>query len=175
MEYTHPFMLVDGDVQAMEQRYNPGTFDDSLTESARYLEGELVSVVSGLVTKSVITTPANIQPLFLAGQDWEQPFAKPYLRDMGVPLNVIPRNNFFVFTYQHDALNDANHEFAAGDFQAVVNGALRELVYNTVEGCYTIRDGSTNPTVQLVGIFKGAVGDDNVRVIARILPDFLGS
>lgn len=174
-EYTHPFMLVDGDREAMEQRFDEGTYETGLAEANQYVEGDLVAFVSGKVRKSVVTTPANITPLFFAGQDYVQPFALQYWEDRGVPLNVIPQKNYVVFTYQDDAPDDDDHEFAAADLQAVLAGSRRELVYNTDEGCYTIRDGSTNPTVQLVAVHKGEVGDDNVQVIARILDPYLGS
>lgn len=173
MDFTHPFMLVDGDREAMEQRF--AGFNDSLASAAQYVEGDLVEVVSGEVTKSVRTTPALITKLFLAGQDYDQPFALAYFRGRGVPLNVIPKKNLFVFTYQDDKNDTTPHEFAAGDLEAVLGGAERELAYNAEEECYTIRDGDTNPAVQLVGIWKGAVGDNNVQVIARILDSHLGS
>ncbi len=175
MNYIHPFMLLDGDREAMEQRFDEGTFNDSLASAAQYEEGDLVEVVTGTVTKSVRTDAALITKLFLAGQSYDQPFALAYFRGRGVPLNVIPKKNLFVFTYQDDAIDTADHEFAAADLQAVLAGAERELEYNVERECYTIRDGDTNPTVQLVGIFKGEVGDDNVQVIARILDERLGS
>ncbi len=166
-------MLVDGDREAME--FRRAGYDDDLTELSRYVEGDLVSVASGEVLKSVITTPANILPLYIAGQDWDQPFALPYFEERGVPLNVIPQKNLFVMTYQGATANGTPHEFVTADLNAVRGGARREIVYNTVERCYTVRAGATNPTVQLVDVHKGAVGDTNVQVIVRILDPYLGS
>ena len=175
MEFIHPFMLVDGDREAMEFRYDPGTYNVGLAAALQYVEGDLVEVVAGMVQKSNRADGALITPLFLAGADWDQPYALPYFLERGVPLNVIPKKNLWVFTYQGNSGDAVRHPFIAADREAVLGQALRELRYNAAEGCYTVRANAAAPNVQLVGLFRGDVGDTNARVIARILDTSLGS
>lgn len=177
MNIVHPFALVNGDQEARGQKYVPGTYDDTLTGDSIYREGDLVSVASGKVLKSIITTPANVLPLYLAGADWAQPFAKDYLLAQGVPLNVIFRDNLFVMTWQDASADGTPDELQAADKQAILQGARREIKFNADASakCFTIRDGTTNPQVQLVDLFKGDVGDVNVQVIVRLLDPYLGA
>jgi len=169
MKSIQPFMLVDGDREAMEFQMEPGTYDSSpLTGPSIYVEGDLVEVASGKVKKSTQTTPANVPELFLAGADYVQPFAKDYLLDAGVPLNVIPSRNQFVMTYKADKASGTAHTFATADFNAVVSHARREIQYQAEALGYVVTNGTSNPKVTLLGIFKGAVGDDNVQVIVRL-------
>lgn len=175
MDVIYPHMLVDGDREAMEFQRNPGTYDDTLTSGNRYVEGDLVEVnSSGKVQKAVGNAAAvEGKALFIAGQSWDQPFALGYLMDKGVPLNVIPAKNRFVFTYQGDAADNAAYTFASGDLLAVEQNAQKDIAYNSVEGCLTVRDTSANPKCTLKGVFKGEVGDDNVRVIVELMPEAL--
>lgn len=179
MAETHnfvvPFMLVNGDREAMEQVFIEGGYDDTLTDDDVYEEGDLVEVSSGSVIRSQQATAANVPQLFLAGADHAQPFgitrngvSTRTLTD--VPLNRIPSDNIFVMTYQDDAADGANKEFVAADLQSVQAGERREIAWNDTEKAYTVRDGTTNPAVTLLGVFKGAVGDNNVQVMVRLDP-----
>ena len=170
-----PHMLVDGDREAMEQAFIVDGYDDTLTGDDVYVEADLVEVASGLVLRSQQATPANVPALFLAGADWSQPFALTRgsqktrtIRD--VPLNVIPDKNMFVMTYQDGTADGTAHEFLAADLQSVQARERREIAWNDTEKCYTVRDGTTNPTVTLLGVFKGEVGDSNVQVLVRLDP-----
>lgn len=177
-EFIVPFMLVDAASNrgAMEQTVIVDGYDDTLTGDDVYVEGDLVEVDSGTVKRSHRETAANVPPLFLAGANHTQTFGLTRgstktrtLRD--VPLNDIPPDNIFVMTYQDDAADDADHEFVAADLQAVQARERREIAWNDEEKCYTVRDGTTNPAVTLLGVFKGEVGDDNVRVLVRLDPN----
>lgn len=169
MNVIHPHMLTDGDLQAME--LHVADYDSTLVGDDVYVEGDLVEVASGKVKKSQQTTPANVPALFLAGQSHAQPYAVgTYLADWGVPLNVIPSVNRFVMTYQSNSADATPYVFASGDLQAVQARARREIAWNDTEKCYTVRNGTTNPAVTLLGVFKGAVGDSNVQVIVRLDP-----
>lgn len=168
MEYTHPFMLVDGDKEAMEFSRIPGSYAANLTGDDIYLEGDLVELNAGTVRKCTTTTAANVGQLFLAGADYVQPFAFDYYRDAGVPLNVIPRRNRFVMTYRGSAAAGADYEFLAADKQAVQARARREIVFDTTEKCLVVTNGTSNARCTLLGIFKGDVGDNNVQVIVQL-------
>jgi hypothetical protein len=178
--YVVPHMIVDGDQEAMEQAFFPATYDGTLTGNAVYVEGDLVEFHEGKVRRSARTTPADVPTLFLAGAAWAQTFGltrgSQTTRTLtDVPLNIIPAKNEFVFTYQHDKNDTTPHEFAAADLQAVQARQAREIAWNDEEKCYTIRNGTTNPRVVLVGLFKGVVGDSNVQVRARIItPGIIG-
>lgn len=175
MDYTHPFMLVDGDKEAMEFSMVPGSYDTTLTNDHIYLEGELVELNSGKVRKCTANATSAVGQLFIAGADWSQPFAKQYLLDTGVPLNVIPRRNRFVFTYRGNTNagagpEPADHTFAAGDLQAVQARGRVGLVFDAYAKCLVAVTESTaaNQRATLVGVFKGDVGDDNVQVIVQL-------
>lgn len=170
MNYVVPFMLVNGDQEAMEFTRTPGSYDSTLTGDDVYVEGDLVELSSGKVIRSQETTPATLEAkeLFLAGQDHKQDFALDYFLDNGVPLNLIPARNEFVMTYQHSAADGSNYTFLAADLQAVQAHQRREIVWNDTEKCYTVRNGTTNPKVTLLRVFKGEVGDDNVQVVVRL-------
>lgn len=170
-----PFMLPHGDQQAMEQTFIVDGYDDTLTDDDVYVEGDLVEVASGKVLRSQQATPANVPALFLAGANHAQPFGitrggvstRPLV---DVPLNRIPTENIFVMTYQDGTADGTAHEFLAADLQSVQAGERREIAWNDTEKCYTVRDGTTNPAVTLLGVFKGAVGDSNVQVMVRLDP-----
>lgn len=177
MNYIVPHYLVNGDQEAMDQVFITDGYDDTHTGTEVYVEGDLVEVVAGLVRRSAQTTPANVGQLFLAGANWDQPFALTRgtqktrtIRD--VPLNIIPTDNEFVMTYQGNAADGADYTFLAADLQAVQANERRELDFNsdaTVEA-YTVRSGTTNPAVTLLRVFKGEVGDTNVQVVVRLDP-----
>lgn len=173
--FVVPFMIVDGDQEAMEQVFIEDGYDDTLTGDDVYVEGDLVQIAAGKVIRSQQATPANVPSLFLAGADHAQAFGitrgtqkSRTIED--VPLNVIPDKNVFVMTYQDDAADGAAKEFEAADLIAVQSRLKREIAWNDTEKCYTVRDGVTNPAVTLLGVFKGAVGDSNVQVLVRLNP-----
>ena len=175
MEYTHPFMLVDGDKEAMEFSRIPGSYAANLIGNDVYLEGDLVELNAGTVRKCTAATTAAVGQLFLAGADYVQPFAFDYYKDAGVPLNVIPRRNRFVFTYRGNTAAGAgplpaNHTFASGDKQAVQARGRVGIVFDPHAKCLVAVTESTaaNQRGTLVGIFKGDVGDDNVQVIVQL-------
>lgn len=175
-EYVVPFALVHGDQEAPEQTFIVDGYDDTLTGDDRYVEADLVEVASGKVKRSQQTTPANVPALFLAGANWEQPFALTRgttktrtIRD--VPLNDIPDDNIFVMTFQKGAADGADYTLLAADLYAIQARERREIAWNNTEKCYTIRAGTTNPAVTLLGVYKGDVGDDNVRVMVRLDPN----
>jgi len=175
LNYVVPHMLVDGDREAMEQVFIEDGYDDTHTGDEIYVEGDLVEVATGKVRRSAQTTPANVGQLFLAGANWAQPFALTRgtqttrtIRD--VPLNIIPDENTFVMTYQGNAADGANYVFLTADLQACQARARREIDFNATEKAYTVRSGTTNPAVTLLGVFKGEVGDSNVQVLVRLDP-----
>lgn len=170
MNYVHPFMLVDGDKEAMEFDLTSGSYDASLATGSQYVEGDIVFVDAGKVKKVTSVTAATVAGynLYLAGADYSQPFAKQYLLDAGVPLNVIPRRNRFVMTYRGNVGAGADYAFAAGDLQAVQARAKREIAYDTTEECLVVTNGTSNPKCTLLGVFKGGVGDNNVQVIVQL-------
>ena len=170
MRYVVPHMLVDGDREAMDFAMTPGSYDSTLTGDAQYKEGDLVIVNAGKVSRAVSATAATLaaQELFLAGADWSQPFAKQYLLDTGVPLNVIPQRNLFVMTYRGNAAAGADYTFLAADLQAVQAHARREIAFDTVEKCLVITSGTSNPKVTLQRMFRGAVGDTNVQIVVKL-------
>ena len=175
--FVVPFMLVDGDQPAMDQAFIAGGYDSGLTGDSVYVEGDLVELASGKVRRSAQTTPANVPALFLAGANHAQPFAltrgaQKTRTIEDVPLNVIPDKNVFVMTYVGNASDGADYVFAAGDLQACQANARREIDFdaNAAVKAYTVRNGTTNPTVTLLGVFKGAVGDSNVQVLVRLDP-----
>ena len=172
MNTVVPFMLVDGDQEAMEFQRSPGSYKTGLTTTA-YKEGDIVYYNAGKVEKVTQATEALVQAetLYLAGQSYDQPFAKSYLLDKGVPLNVIPRRNRFVMTYKDDSADGVVHTFAAADLQAVQEQDSRGIRYDAVDGALVVTDDTTNPKCVLKGIFKGEVGDDNVQVIVELLPE----
>lgn len=175
MDYTHPFMLVDGDQAAMEFVMTPGSYDNTLTGDNVYLEGDLVEVNAGKVRKCTASTTSAVGQLFIAGADHAQPFAFPYLLDRGVPLNVIPRRNRFVMTYRGNTQagagpEPADHTFTSSDMQAVQARGRVGLVFDPYAKCLVAVTESTasNQRATLVGVFKGGVGDDNVQVIVQL-------
>ena len=168
-------MLVDGDKEAMEFSMVQGSYNPNLANDAIYLEGELVEVSSGLVQKCNAATTANVGQLFIAGANWAQPFAKPYLLAEGVPLNIIPRRNRFVMTYRGNTAagagpEPADHTFLAADLQAVQARGRVGLVFDAHAKCLVAVTEATvaNQRATLVGVFKGDVGDDNVQVIVQL-------
>lgn len=174
MDPIHPHMLVDGDREAMEFSRFPGSYDSNHTGTEVYEEGDLVYIDSnGKVAKAASATPATIaaMKLYLAGQSWDQPFAKSYLLDAGVPLNEIPAKNRFVFTYHGNASTGDPYTFASGDLLAVQQGAAKEIIFDTTFGHLVVRSSTTNPKCILKGVFKGEVGDENVRVLVELLPE----
>jgi len=174
MDPVHPYMLVDGDQEAMEFARWPGTYDDTHTGDEIYEEGDLVFInSSGKVAKAASATAATVaaMQLYLAGQSWDQPFAKQYLLDKGVPLNVIPKRNRFVFTYTGNASAGVPYTFAAGDLLAVQQGAAKEILFDATYGMLVVRSSTTNPKCILKGVFKGGVNDANVRVLVELLPE----
>lgn len=170
MKYVHPFMLVDGDKEAPEFEMIPGSYDATLATNAQYVEGDLVFADAGKIKKVISATPATVAGynLYLAGADYHQPFAKGYLLDAGVPLNVIPRRNRFVMTYRGNAAAGADYTFASGDLQAVQSRAKREIAFDATEGCLVVTSGTTDVKCTLLGVFKGDVGDTNVQVIVQL-------
>lgn len=175
MDVIYPHMLVDGDREAMEFQRFPGTYDPDLTEANQYVEGDLVEVNSDGKVQKAVGTAAQVaaKALLFAGQSWDQAWAKPYFAEKGVPLNVIPHKNRFVFTYQGSSADGTPHVFTEDDLEAVLQNLPREIAYNATEGALTVRNGSTNPKCTLKGIFKGEVGDENVRVIVELQPEAL--
>ena len=173
--FVVPHMIVDGDQEAMEQVLVAAGYDDTLTGDDVYVEGDLVEVVAGKVERSQITTAANVPALFLAGADHAQPFGltrgtqtTAVITD--VMLNVIPDKNVFVMTLQDDSADGAPHIFTTADLQAIRVRTKREIIWNDTEKCYTVRNGTTNPAVTLLGVFKGEVDDSNVQVLVRLNP-----
>lgn len=173
--FVVPHMIVDGDQEAMEQVLVADGYDATLTGDDVYVEGDLVQVTSGKVLRSQITVAANVPALFLAGADHDQPFGltrgtqtTAVITD--VHLNVIPDKNVFVMTLQDDSADGAPHVFTAADLQATRARIKREVIWNDVEKCYTVRNGTTNPTATLLGVFKGEVDDSNVQVLVRLNP-----
>lgn len=175
MAYVVPHMIVDGDQEAMEQVFVEDGYNAALTGDDVYVEGDLVQVTTGKVLRSQITVAANVPPLFLAGANHAQPFGitrgtQSTRTIVDVPLNVIPDKNVFVMTYQGNAADGADYTFLSADLQAVQARGQREIVWNDTEKCYTIRNGTTNPAVTLLGVFKGEVGDTNVELLVRLNP-----
>lgn len=180
MAKTHnvvvPHMLVDGDQEALSQTFIEDGYDDTLTGDDVYVEADLVEVASGKVKRSQQATPANVPALFLAGANHAQPFAitrngvstRPIV---DVPLNRFTEHNVFVMTYQDGTADGTAHEFLTADLQSVQAQERREIAWNDTEKCYTVRDGTTNPTATLLGVFKGVVGDSNVRVLVHLDPN----
>lgn len=176
-EYVHPFPILDGDREAMEFELNSGSYNATLPTGptgGRYVEGDLVTVdpSTGMVAKVVATAGATVaaQAFFEAGADWDQPFALPYLLDRGVPLNVIPQRNMYVMTYRGNASAGDDYALTSGDIAAFRTQPAREVVYDAVEGCLVVTNGTSNPKVTILGLFgeNPKAGDINPRVIVRI-------
>lgn len=167
LDYVVPFFLLNPRESMGRTR---GGYDESLAEGSRFKFGDLVEIVSGDVIKCVRTTPANITPLGVAGQDWDQRrFAFDYWKENGIPVETFPKRHIAIFTFQHDANNNANHEFAAANLNSVRANESRELAYNDEVDVLTIRNGTTNPAVKMLYVFRGGVGDSNVQVACEIL------
>jgi hypothetical protein len=177
-DVIHPFYLVNGELPAME--FRRANYDSALAGDDIYEQGDLVTVTGGSVIRSRATAAASVTGLILSGQDWDQkdlPPADPnaganelhWFLKRGVPLNEIPEQNEFVFTYQGATADGTDHVFAQADLDAVMSGAKREILWNATEKSYTVRAGTTTPAVQLKRVFRGGVDDKNVMVVARIL------
>lgn len=176
MNYVHPFMLPDGTEEAMDEVLLP--YDSTLAAGDQYVEGDLVTMDptdTPPACKKWTTAAANSK-LALVGQKFSQPFAKQYFLDFGVPVNIVEQENYFVFSYQDATADGSDHAATAANIAAIQAGEIRDLGYNATEGCITIRDSSgtaNTPQVKMIRVYKGAAGDNNIQVLARILPDWL--
>lgn len=155
-----------------------GGWNATAAAAAQWDRGELVEVnaSTGFVQKCTQTTPANILRLAFAAAPYDiEPLDTgrySYYTDRGVPLDALRDGHLVVFTYQANTADASNHEFVAGDLNAVRAQANRELIYNTAQGVLTIRNGTTNPNVKMKYVFRGGVGDSNVQVACEILKAF---
>jgi len=176
MEYTHPFALPDGSEEARDELFLP--YDSTLAAGDQYEEGDLVTLDPADATPAVKkwTAAAANSKLALAGAKFDQPYAKQYWLDEGVTINLIQQENYFIFTYQGATADGSDHEATAADIAAVQAGEVRDLKYNATEECITLRDSSgtaNTPQAKMVRVYKGGVGDNNIRVLARISTDWL--
>jgi len=171
--YVHPYLLPDGEEEAADEIL--GVYDSALSGDGVYVEGDLVTIspTTGKVMKWI--APGAGLLLGLANQKYDQPFAKQYFLDFGVPINILDQENYFVFTYQAASLgavaDGSDALFDASDLAAVQGGATRDLQFNATEKAITIADsvGTANtPQVKMIRAYKGGVGDSNVQVLARI-------
>ena len=182
MKHVHPHFLVDGQRQAME--FARAEYDSTLTGDARYVQGDLVKVVAGKVTKVATDTAADITGLCLAGQDWAQtglppsdpnhPAATHWFLARRVPLNLIPVDNFFVFTFQGDAADGSDYTLLSGDVDLIKANTKVELDFNATEKCLVVTKTTTAPHVKLLALWNGStVGTVNAQVLVQILPERL--
>jgi len=178
MNYAFPYLLPDGQQPAMDELL--AKYDSTLVGDNVYVEGDLITIsaATGIVTKYNAVAAGSL--LGLAGADWSQPFAKPYWLSEGVVINCLHRTHYMVFSYQAangGAVADgADALFAAADLAAIQAGAIRDLVFNATEKCLTLRDTVATlntPQAQMISVYKGIVGDNNVQVLARIQDSFL--
>jgi hypothetical protein len=174
-----PSMLVDGDQPAMDQLFIANGYNPLLVGDAVYVEGDLCEIVGGLfVMRSHEAVPANIPPMYLAGANHAQPFA--LIRNgqatrtiVDVPLNVIPEKNEFIMTYTGNAADGVDYTFLAADL-ALVNAQTRvEIKWDAdpLVQAYVAKSTVVNPTVTLLRLHKGTVGDENVQVVVRLDPN----
>lgn len=175
-DYIKPFPLLNPREPMGRAR---AARDATLTGAEVFERGDLVHVeaTGGNAEKVTVTTTAtNVLRMAFAAGPWDiAPLDATrysyYVHDTrGVPLDTVRDGHLAVFTYQADAADNANHEFASADMAAVRSGVSRELAYNTARNVMTIRDGSTTPHVKMRYVFKGAVADSNVQVACEILP-----
>lgn len=170
MDPVIPFMLVDGDQEAMDFHRTPGSYDNSLSGDPKaYVEGDLVCYVSGKVQKCVETDPTKLPTLYLAGQSWHQPFAKPYLLAAGVPLNVIPKRNRFVMTFRDSSGGEV--AFDATDQGLVDAQAEVDVAYVSAIGGLAVLDSTTGPRARLKRVWKGGVGVTNTQVLVELVAE----
>lgn len=186
---TYPYMLVDGDREAME--FVRGVYDPDLAEASQYEQGDLVFIdgTDNAYVKKAIADGANVPKLLLAGQDYaEDDLNLPpndgssphWFYGRGVPCNKIPEKHDFVFTLRGGsggaAADETAYDVTAADIIDVQEGVQVGLHYDTVEGTYVVDLADTsNPTVELVRFLENGVeaGDTDVYVVVRILPDFI--
>lgn len=167
-EYIFPAML--GNVQGNKGAPTAvkAKRDTSLTSTKQYIENDLVIVnSSGYTEKLIETTPASIANILLAGHTWDRKYATVDFEDDSVPSdadlinNLIQKGTRFIGTYQGTAADGADYTLVSADLNTFMRGTKLEMKYNATEKCMTIRNTSTNPTVQIVGIHKGIAGDLN--------------
>jgi hypothetical protein len=156
MNYVQPYALPDGSEEARDEIF--AVYDDP---------------ADGTVKKW--NAPVANNKLGLAASKWLQPFAKSYYLD-NVPVNIIEQENYFVFSYQGATADGSDHTATAAEIAAMLAGEVRDLHFNGTEKCATLADtvGTANtPQVKMIRAFKGAAGDTNVQVLARISVDWL--
>ena len=175
-DYIKPFPLLNPREPMGRAR---GTRNPAVGAALEWERGDLVHVhpTAGDVRKVNITTTAtNVLRMAFAAAPFDiaplDATRYGYYTTRGVPLDTVRDGHLVVFTYQNNAADAANHEFASGDLGAVRAGVSRELAYNTAREVMTIRDGTTTPHVKMRYVFKGAVADSNVQVACEILPAF---
>ncbi len=173
--YVTPYVLVNPRESMGRVR---GGYDSGLAASSQYSIGDLVEINgSGNVQKCTQTTPANILPLGVVSTDFSvsplDSTRHAYWTDRGVPVDTLPERHVVVFTYQDATADGSDDTFQTADLASVRSQEQRELIFNATENVLTIRDGTTNPNVQMLYVVEGGeVGDTNVRVACRILDDF---
>lgn len=179
LAYAVPHPLQTSQVRAAPNQVAAG-YDATLTGDNVYERGDLIQVNgSGNFTKLVETTPANLTGVLLAGHDHDQ--GTKVLEDVlgnkkwldNLYGDLIPADEQWVFTYQGNAANTVNYTMAGGDVALFRSGVKAELIFNTTEKVMTVRHTTVNPNVEIMGLFKGAVGFTNPRVYVRWLAGML--
>lgn len=162
---VHPFPLAN--------RLDPADFVRGLYNPAlppgvaRYRIGDLVTTRddAGVARAVNVAVPANNDKLAVAGQDWSMPRAYPYFFNRGVPLNRIDRRDEWVMT-----LAGLYNQALADDI--VINPNL-DVLFDAVAETLTVRNAAVSPTVKVLRVFEGVIGDENVRVVVNFLENKL--
>lgn len=162
-------------------------YDASLTGDSRYIAGDLVTLdASGKTTRSIQTTAANVTKLLEAGHSWVLD-ALPRTKAGAITPqhlgqlrnNRILGDSRWIMSYQHNSADGTPYAVTQADLDEIRSGSeKRELKFNAnaVGKNYTVRDGSANPAVVILGLFDATtqVGDTDVPVIVQFLPSVLG-
>jgi hypothetical protein len=158
--FVRPFPLTN---RLNAADFGRGVYDSALTGDQRYGIGDLVTIRSGKVVRSVEGTTASvIEKLAIAGQPWSMPKALTYFYAKGVPLNRIDPRDEWVFTL-------------TGTFDATLQGIVAnakqvDLLFDTTNKVLTVRNATNSVTVKLLRVFEGEAGDTNVSVVVNFLP-----
>lgn len=160
--FIHPSPLNNrpGSRRKVEAFRNSG-----LTGTAIYKYGDLATLSSGNTTRLVEATPANIANVLIAAHDWTNP------PTVGKLYNeLIHQDDEFIATFQGGEADGSDGVFDAAAFTLVKQQTAVEMDYNATEDKMTVREGTTNPTVKLLRVFKGGVGVANTIVVVKFLP-----
>jgi len=185
----YPYMLVDGDREAME--FIRGVRDPAAAAADKYAQGDLVYIdgTDNAYVKKANTIGANLPLLLLAGQDYEvdAQYLPPndgsdphWFYGRGVPCNKIPEKHEFVFTVRGGGgaspAAATAYAITAADLIDIQEGAEVELYWDATELTLVANlAGTSNPNVQLVRTLERdvAAGDTDISVVVRILSDFI--